>query len=53
MNIDEIRRLLPNYKINKYHDDYRIDMDNDHSPYVRNYSAHKNGLNSTDSTLPF
>lgn len=39
MDIDEIRRLLPNYKINKYHKVYHIDMDNDHRPYVRNYSV--------------
>jgi hypothetical protein len=46
MNIDEIRRLLPDYKITKYHDDYRIDMDNDHNPYVRSYSIEISKISS-------
>jgi hypothetical protein len=45
MDIDEIRRLLPNYKINKYNEVYHISI-NDGNSYVRNYSVEISKISS-------
>jgi len=46
MDIDEVRRLLPNYKIIRYQNVYQISINDGNSPYVRNYSVEISKISS-------